>query len=270
MELVEILLFIGVGLSASILGALMGVGGGFLMVPVFVFLGFNDDYGANLLAPVLSLFVIIFIALSASVKYSTKHLINYRLGLIYAPFSIMGTFLGTKLLESIGNTSEGTLIFKIIFSVLIIVIGIRLIFKNIKKTLPIPNQSDESSRQSYYWVILWGCLTGFAASLVGIGGGLIAVPVLHLFFLETMHVAIATSLFIMIFTAGFSTLMNYFIYASVLDNYFFLAGILIAIGAVIGSQVGSFIQTHLKAKTLRLIFSFFMIGIAIPLLWLGP
>lgn len=268
MDPLEIIIYLSIGVAAAILGALMGVGGGFLMVPIFIFMGFNTNYGNNLLAPVLSLFIIIFIALSASVKYSYKKTINYRLGLLFAPFSIIGSLVGTRVLDLIGKASEGALIFKILFSILIVVMGIRLIYKY-KKTNSETLQLKDKMR-SHYWAVPWGFLTGFSASIVGIGGGLIAVPALHLFFLETMHVAIGTSLFIMIFTASFATLFNYFIYTSLLDVNFFFAGIVVAVGAIIGAQLGSYIQTHLKGPTLQLIFGTFMIGIAIPLLWLGP
>ncbi|NVM27287.1 MAG: sulfite exporter TauE/SafE family protein [Candidatus Helarchaeota archaeon] len=265
MEPVEIIIYLIVGLAAATSGSLMGVGGGFMMVPVFIFMGFNE--GPNLLAPVLSLFVIIFIATSASLRYSREKTINYRLGLMYAPFSIIGAFLGSIILLESGLIDP--FIFKIIFSVLIVVIGIRLILRRRKSNSE--DQSDSrDQRWSYYWVILWGFMTGLSASIVGIGGGLIAVPVLHLFFSERIHVAIATSLFIMIFTAAASTLWHSLNLIGELDTYFFIAGLLVAAGAVAGSQIGSHIQTRLKGRTLQLVFGIFMIGIAIPLLWLGP
>ncbi len=261
MELVTVIIYLSIGLAAAIAGSLMGVGGGFMMVPIFVFMGYNEG---DILAPVLSLFVIIFVASSATLKYSRERLINYKLGLLYAPFSIIGAFVGSKLLLYIN-----TLVFKIVFSILIVFIGIRLIWRQ----RSVSSKGDEDSaneRKSYYWVILWGFITGLTASLVGIGGGLIAVPVIHIFFLETMHVAIATSLFIMIFTATFSTIWNYINHISVLDAEFFLVGLLIAAGAVLGAQIGSRIQTRLKGRDLQVIFGLFMIAIAIPLLWLGP
>ena len=261
MEFIEFTIYFSVGIIAAILGALMGVGGGFLMVPIFVFMGFTKDY-----APVLSLFVIIFVALSASIKYGRQKLINYRLGLLYTPFSILGAFLGAYLLHLMSN-----LVFKIIFSSLIVFIGIWLILKKDTKTDEFLNkvQTDTSEeRWLYYWVVLWGFVTGTTASFVGIGGGLIAVPVLHLFFLETMHIAIATSLFVMIFTASFATLQNYFL--GYFDSNIALIGLIIAIGAMIGSQIGSYIQIHLKGRTLQIIFGGFMGAIAMPLLWLGP
>ena len=245
----------------------MGVGGGFMIVPIFVFMGFNEKYGVYLLAPVLSLFVIIFVALSATAKYSREKSINYRLGLMYAPFSIIGTFVGSEILLESGLIDP--FIFKIIFSVLIVVIGIRLIYRARKSEVESANSSNNQKR-SYYWVILWGFITGLVASIIGIGGGTIAVPVILIFFLETMHVAIATSLFVMIFTAAASTLWHSLNLIGVLDMSFFVAGLLVAAGAIMGAQIGSHIQTRLKGKTLQLIFGMFMIGIAIPLLWLGP
>ncbi|MHA1650310.1 MAG: sulfite exporter TauE/SafE family protein [Candidatus Helarchaeota archaeon] len=254
MDLADFFLLLSLGLAAAILGALMGVGGGFLMVPSFIYLGFTKDY-----APVLSLFVIIFVASSATIRYAHERTINYRLGLIYAPFSIAGAFMGAYLLHVISN-----LVFKVIFSGLIIVVGGRLILKKDQSDAKSP---EKESRWSYYWVIIWGFLTGMAASFVGIGGGLIAVPVIHLFFMETIHVAIATSLFIMIFTSSFATLQHFLL--GYMNLILLLTGLVVAIGAIIGSQIGSKIQIRLKGKTLQRIFGGFMIGIAIPLLWLG-
>ncbi len=261
MDLFEIIIYLLIGLAAATAGSLMGVGGGFMMVPVFVFLGYNETY---ILAPVLSLFVIIFVALSASLKYKREGMINYQLGLLYAPFTIIGAFIGAEILQLID-----AFIFKIIFSVIIGVTAVRIIYKT-KINETESEESIEKNRKSYYWVILWGIITGLSASLAGIGGGLIAVPVIYIFFKETMHRAIATSLFIMIFTASFSTLWNYINLMGVLDASFFIAGLLVAVGAIIGGQVGSRIQTRLKGRTLQLLFGIFMIGIAIPLLWLGP
>ena len=261
MNPLDILIYISIGIAAATSGSLMGVGGGFMMVPIFVFMGYND---VEILAPILSLFVIIFVAISASARYGYKELINYRLGLLFAPFTILGAYLGAQLLLLIN-----ALIFKIIFSAVIVIVGIRLIIRT-KNTGTETNTNTLGSRRSYYWIPLWGFITGLTASLAGIGGGLVAVPVLHIFFLETMHVAIATSLFIMIFTASFSTLWNVINYMGVLDASFFIAGLVVAVGAIIGSQVGSRIQTRLQGRTLQLVFGLFMIAIALPLLWLGP
>jgi uncharacterized membrane protein YfcA len=257
MELLEIILYLMIGFGAAIIGALLGVGGGFLMVPILIFMGFSKDY-----APVISLFVILFIALSASIKYAHKKIINYRLGLLYAPFTILGALLGAYLLHLVNN-----LIFKIAFSGLILYAGIRLILSRKEPQDP-KTEPPQANRRSYYWIVLWGFLTGVSASFLGIGGGLIAVPVLTLFFLESMHIAIATSLFIMIFTAAFSSLQHYLL--GFFDLPLLYVGLVVAVGAVLGAQLGSSIQSHLKARQLQILFGFFMMAIALPLLWLGP
>jgi len=158
-------------------------------------------------------------------------------------------------------------VFRIVFSILVVIIGIRLIVKKEKPEEDLQNKRQEQ-RKSYYWIIMWGFITGVTASFIGIGGGLIAVPVLTLFFLEEMHFAVATSLFIMIFTAAASTGAH--LYYGNLTEGVLIIGIIIAIGAVVGSQIGSYIQPHLKGTTLQVLFGCFMIGIAIPLLWLRP
>jgi uncharacterized membrane protein YfcA len=257
MDLLEIILYLVIGFGAAIIGALIGVGGGFLMIPILIFMGFSKDY-----APVISIFVIIFTALSASIKYARKKSINYRLGLLYAPFTIIGALLGAYLLHLVNN-----LIFKIAFSGLVLYAGIYLILKK-QET---PDQSSEkprAQRRSYYWIVLWGFLTGLSASFLGIGGGLVAVPVLSIFFLEEMHVAIATSLFIMIFTASASSLQHYIL--GYLDMTILVVAAIVALGAILGAQIGSSLQTHLKGRQLQVLFGIFMMSTALPLLWLAP
>ena len=233
----------------------MGVGGGFLMIPILIFMGFSTG------APVISLFVIFFTALSASLKYARQKSINYRLGLIFAPFTIIGAFLGATVL----NLTDD-LVFKIAFTGLVLSAGIYLILK--KKEDPDPSlEKSGAQRRSYYWIVLWGLLTGFSSSFLGIGGGLIAVPVLSIFFLEKMHVAIATSLFIMIFTASASSIQNYIL--GDLNLSLLLVGLIVALGAILGAQIGSYLQTRLKGRQLQVLFSVFMICTALPLLWLA-
>lgn len=245
-----------IGFGAAIIGALIGVGGGFLMIPILIFMGFSKD------APIISIFVIIFTALSASIKYARNKSINYRLGLIYAPFTIIGALLGAYLLYLVD-----IFIFKIAFSGLILYAGIYLILKK-KEEPDQPSVNPETPHRSYYWIVLWGFLTGLSASFLGIGGGLIAVPVLSIFFLQRMHIAIATSLFIMIFTASATSLQHYL--SGYLTWSLLLVALVVALGAVLGAQIGSSIQTHLKGRQLQVIFGVFMMSTALPLLWLSP
>jgi hypothetical protein len=83
-----------------------------------------------------------------------------------------------------------------------------------------------------------------------------------------MHIAIATSLFVMIFTASFSTLQNYML--GYFDLPLLYIGLIVALGAIIGAQIGSSVQTRLKGRNLQILFGVFMMAIALPLLWLGP
>ena len=255
MEPISIIIYILLGLVASILGSMLGLGGGFLMVPILIFTGFTKDY-----APVISLFVIFFIAASSSIMNCHKKIINYKLGLIFAPFSMMGAFLGAFLLHLVDN-----LVFKIIFTIIIIYTCIKIVFLNDTAT-PLSPEPPKKPK-SKYWIILWGFLTGLSASFLGIGGGLIAVPVITLFFLESIYTAIATSLFIMIFTSIASSIQNSIL--GFFDSTVLIIGLIIAIGAVFGSQIGTYLKSKIKSKTLRIIFAVIVIGLALPLLWIN-
>jgi uncharacterized membrane protein YfcA len=115
-----------------------------------------------------------------------------------------------------------------------------------------------------------GLLTGLLAGMLGIGGGLIIVPVLTYLLASTIHLeanlimpmAIATSLSTIIFT-GFSSARSHYKLGNINANIVFWCGLGIAFGAIAGAQVAS----YMPAELLTQIFALLVIAIAVQMLF---
>ena len=88
------------------------------------------------------------------------------------------------------------------------------------------------------------------AGLLGIGGGVIQVPILNLIFGVPIHISIATSLFIIIFTSSFGTVTHF-----LLGNVLLTVGIFLAMGTIIGGQIGAHTSLKIESGILRKIFA---------------
>jgi hypothetical protein len=106
---------------------------------------------------------------------------------------------------------------------------------------------------------------GFVSSLLGIGGGIVQVPILTTFFAFPAHIASATSQFVQIFTSGFGTLTHVLHgdYAS-----FVTVTLALAIGVIIGAQFGAAISRRVAGSSIirLLALALGLVGIRLLLL----
>ncbi|MFC4892181.1 sulfite exporter TauE/SafE family protein [Pseudofrancisella aestuarii] len=110
--------------------------------------------------------------------------------------------------------------------------------------------------------ILTGVLVGLLSGLFGLGGGLTVVPVMIIFLsayepsysANFMHIAVATSLFVMIFTSLISTYAHH-----KAKNIVWKVVLPLKIGVIIGTIFGAIAATFLSSKILKIFFIFFLI-----------
>ena len=245
----------------AIVAVMTGVGGGVFFVPLLTL--------AYMFAPAhavgTSLLAIIFSGISATVGYSRHNLVFYKTGIVLAittvPGSIVGAFLTSVLSGSVlGLTLGGFLI----------VVGVQMAYRskilrrkkaeqNDRKVVWVENElfADKSRFLTAFGLSFFG---GLLSGLLGIGGGLLLVPIMSLVLLMPIHVVVATSMFTMIFTS-FSGVIQHWS----LGNVDFFFGLLIAVGAVVGAQVGSWVSKRVSGKYLQAIFSFILIVISVQM-----
>ncbi len=260
-------LLIAIGFGVGTYGTLVGAGGGFVLMPILLLLFPKES--PELLTSI-SLAVVFFNASSGSYAYSKMKRIDYKSGLIFAAAAIPGAIAGSLTVKYINRD-----LFNIIFGVLMISASAYLFFKPVKGAeaeVPVLESHthkrriiDADEKEHIYSFngkigVLISVCVGFVSSMLGIGGGIIHVPALVNILNFPVHIATATSHFILAIMALAGTIVH------IIDGSFtkesFFQTIFIAIGVIGGAQVGARLSKKIHGKWI-------LRGLAIALCFVG-
>ncbi|MFH0888812.1 MAG: sulfite exporter TauE/SafE family protein [Planctomycetota bacterium] len=243
------------GILTGFLGTLIGIGGGVFLIPFLLLVcHLNPQFAIG-----TSLFVIVFNAFSGTLAYARYKRIQYSIGLLIIAYSIPGIILGAYISSFFNNR-----IFKIIFSVILILIAINLLIKNntSQKHKDNPFTPIKLNRRKNIILFFIGLSSGFVAASLGIGGGVIHVPVLIYFLSMPVQLATATSQFILLNTALLSIIPH-----AIMNHIDYPKGFLLGSGAFIGAQIGAYISSKISSRLIIIILGSMLIIVAIKLLW---
>ena len=277
-DLLTALFLVLLGLITGIIASVAGIGGGVLFVPIFnLLLGIDIKKSIG-----TSLFTIFFLSLSSGSSYLRKHVVDVRTGLTFELASTPGAIVGAYL-----TTVLPAVILKLIFSFVLIYSGFKMFRKkdrrqdlgssiiygeshftnhftrfNIKRRII----TKDGITYEYTYNLLFGIIlsffAGLASGMLGIGGGTIKVPAMNLVLGIPIHVAVATSSFMIIFT----TLSGIFAHIF-LGNILYEIAVFTIIGAIIGAQIGPRISTRIEKNVLRKIVGIILIIAALRMLF---
>lgn len=244
----EILLLPVLGFVVGALGTLVGAGGGFVLVPVLLFL-YPDDPPE--VTTTISLAVVFLNALSGSAAYARQRRIDYRTGLMFSAAAIPGSILGAYAVRFL---SRGA--FNIVFGVMLLVIAAFIMARptprvreHVTRTGEVRRTLRDRAGHVYTWSfrpvrgIVLSFFVGFISSILGIGGGIVHVPVLVLVLDYPIHIATATSHFVLAITAFSGTVTH------ILAGEFGEAWrrtVLIGVGVMAGAQLGAALAPHAR------------------------
>jgi uncharacterized membrane protein YfcA len=99
--------------------------------------------------------------------------------------------------------------------------------------------------------------------MAGVGGGIVMVPVLHIFIGLPIHFSTATSVFIMIFTKTSTLISSYANPAVITEEIWWPFVLGLAIGIVGGAQIGAQVAKRIKADPLKIIFASVLVLVSI-------
>jgi uncharacterized membrane protein YfcA len=224
--------------------SMIGVGGGVFMVPLLVIFQFVP---ATQVAVGTSLAAIVFNSISSTVGYARQRVVDFRLGLMLMPTATVGAWLGAYLTRFI--SSKGL---AVAFGILLVyVAGIMLWGKEPKEVaLWLRKRSADGGERFSAWVAaLVGLMAGLAAGFFGIGGGAVMVPAMTLLLSTDIVRAVATSLFVMGPSALIGSVQHAF-----QGNLQWELALPLALGILVGAQLGAFTTTRVPQLFLRRLF----------------
>jgi hypothetical protein len=267
----HIITLLATGIIVGFAGGLLGVGGGFIMTPVqyliFISMGIPPEIAIKL-AFGTSLLVILPTAASGAWRHSRQGAVWWKVAIIMGSCSLLAAFGGATLAAHLPGAG-----LKIAFGAAALAAGIRMLTAR-------PPQIEEKPRDNPWLWVAWAIPVGLLTGILGIGGGILMVPVMVLALRFKMHNAIATSLATMILTStggvigyivnglGAPDLPPYSIGYINLTSWF-----LLAVTSVGMTQVGAITAHKLPAKQLGYIFVALMFYMGLKMLgvfdWLG-
>ena len=257
MSLLYILALLITGALVGTVSGLLGVGGCFIMVPVQYWILTTigvDPTIAIRIAFGTNLFVVFPTALSGSFRHHKKAVVLWRQAIILGLTSMVFTFAGAYLASVLSGN-----ILKVIFGLAILLGALRMATAH-----PLRIKGEAHANPITY--IFLGIIFGFVTGLIGIGGGVLMVPLMVIFLNYHMHEAVGTSTAVMIFTSlgGAIAYMLYGLNASGLPPYSvgyvnFLQWILLAGTSIPMAQLGVHFAHKINPKSLKWIFIVVMV-----------
>ncbi len=266
MLLTYVLIFV-LAVFAGILGALVGIGGGIIIVPALALL-LNIPIHQAVAASLVS---VIATSIAGAHTYVEQQITNVRLGMFLEVSTTLGALVGAVLALVLSGW-----VISVVFGILVMTMAIfsyvtrshddKINFdeERINENAKLESYLNITSR--YYDKALnkeihyvahrpvagssISFIAGVGSGLLGIGGGILKVTAMNALMKIPMKVAVATSKFMIGLTAATSAII-YFISGTI--NFFIVAPV--AIGTMAGATLGSLLMNRFKSKTIKLIFT---------------
>ena len=271
MAIEHIIILLATGIGVGFASGLLGIGGGLIMTPVqyivYTSMGLTTDMAVKL-AFGTTMLVILPTAISGAWRHSRKGAVWWKAAVIMGGCSLIGGFIGATLATHLPGTA-----LKITFGAIVLAAAIRLLISR-------PLKVEQAPRDNLWLWVAWVIPTGIVTGMLGIGGGIMMVPVMVLALRFKMHNAVATSLAIMIFTS-IGAVIGYIINGLGVPNLLaysigyvnLLSWLLLATTSIGMAQVGAITAHKLPARQLRYIFVVLIFYMGLRMLgvfgWLG-
>ena len=262
---VNILLIVLIGMLVGALSGLFGVGGGFLMTPLLIFLGIPPVVAVGSEAP-----HVLASSVSGVIAHWRKKNVDFKMGLFLLFGGVLGSTLGVNLFKVLKSYGQIDIVIQLLFLIFLGFIGFSMAFesarttiKNYKTTSAIRTKLHQHSwihglpfkirfHRSKLYIsaippLLIGFFVGILSAMMGVGGGFIMIPAMVYILGMSTNVVVGTSLFQIIFVTANSTFFQSYLNQTV-D---IVLSALMIFGGVIGAQIGVIIGSRLKAEYLR-------------------
>ena len=247
------LIILALGLAVGILVGLLGIGGGVVLVPAMVYLLHYDQH----LAQGTSLFILLPpIGLGALLQYWKSGQVDLRAGIYCAVGFLLGGYGGGRIAVPMASRHlQG------VFGCFLVLSAV-LLWRKTRETLaPVsaPSQATSHSLLRSLGIFLIAVFCGVAAGMVGIGGGVLLVPLLGLLFGFGQHRAQGTSLVALIPPTG---LLGFLAYAQA-GYVSWTTGLLLVPGVFVGGILGGKLARRLNSVRMRQVFAalMFLLGV---------
>jgi uncharacterized membrane protein YfcA len=260
---IEIVILVATGFFAGVFGTMIGIGGGVIFVPVFLLVfHFTPQQAIG-----TSLAAVFFNALSGSISYLRQKRVDIKAGWKFAVATLPGAFLGAWLVRYFTSHT-----LELVFGFLLIGMAFFIFLrrdpgyrdkgkiKNTRTIIDFRGEVFEYTPREWLGIII-SFVVGIISSLLGIGGGIIHVPVLIYLLGFPVHIATATSHFVLAISTFFGSITHL-----TLGNILFLPAIIVGVSAMVGAQIGAMLSRRVKGLLIARLLAIALLLVSVRLL----
>jgi uncharacterized membrane protein YfcA len=274
---VNIFTLLAMGIAVGFISGMFGVGGGFLMTPLLIFLGVPPAVAVASVSTHMAAS-----SFSGVLSYRRRRLVDYQLGGVLLAGGMTGTLAGVLTFMLLRRYGQLDLFIAVSYITLLGTIGTLMIVESLRALMR--NWRGEAVevrrpgthawflrlpfkmrfRQSRLYVsaipvVAIGFSIGFLGALMGIGGGFLLVPALIYLLRVPTLISVGTSLLLTLATMLAAILMH----AVLNQTVDAVLGLVLMVGGTIGSQFGARAGQSMKAENLRLLLGILVLSVGL-------
>lgn len=274
---VNVFLVFAMGLAVGFISGMFGIGGGFLMTPLLIFIGVSPAVSVATVASHIAAS-----SFSGALLYWRRRALDLALALMLLVGGIVGTALGVWLFTLLRSIGQLDLVIALSYVILLCSVGSAMIAESVRAILRRRRGEIQDVRRpgSHTWVHglpikvrfkqsrlyvsvipVWiiGFAMGFLGAIMGIGGGFILVPLLIYVLRVPTNVVIGTSLVLTLMTMATATVMH------AVTNHLVdaLLALILMLGGVIGAQFGAQAGQRMRSERLRLLLGLLIFAVGL-------
>ena len=272
---VNLFLLLGLGGAIGFLSGVFGVGGGFLMTPLLIFIGIPPAVAVGSEAS-----QILASSTSGTLAHTRRRTVDFKMGAVLIAGGAVGSGIGILLFAWLRTLGQIDIVISISYVVFLGIIGC-LMFSESLGSLIRSRRKPSSARRKLHqhsWLhglplkmrfqrsrlyisiimpLAVGMFVGVLAAIMGVGGGFIMVPAMIYLIGMPTNVVVGTSLL----QIGFVTTLTTFLHAYTNHSVDIVLALLLIAGGVVGAQFGSRIGARLRGEQLRVLMALMVLGV---------
>jgi uncharacterized membrane protein YfcA len=274
----DVLVILALGFGVGFLSGLFGVGGGFLMTPLLIFIGVPSAVAVATSANQ---------TMGGSVSGLIGHLrrgnVDLRMGTVLLVGGLLGSFVGVQIFAWLRRIGQVDVVIAIFYVVVLGILGALMVAESgralLRRRRNLPSRRHEHFwmhglpfkmrfRQSRLYIsvippALVGFLVGVLSAIMGVGGGFILVPAMIYLLGIPTGITIGTSLFQVVFVSANVTLLQ----AWQTQSVDVILALLLMLGSVAGAQWGVRFSGRLSGEETRGLLGLLVLAVALQLGW---
>jgi uncharacterized membrane protein YfcA len=271
---VNIFLILAMGAAVGFVSGMFGIGGGFLMTPLLIFIGIAPAVAVASVASHIAAS-----SFSGAISYWRRRAIDPALAVVLLTGGTIGTALGVWTFTQLRALGQLDLMIALSYVALLTTVGGLMFWEGLRAMMR-SRRGVAAPRRSHGWihglplkmrfkrskiylsvmpVVVVGIIIGFIGAVMGIGGGFILVPIMIYLLRVPTSTVIGTSMVLTLVTMTFATLLH------AITNHLVdvVLALILMVGGVTGAQFGARAGQKIRGEQLRLLLGLLVLAVGI-------